>query len=332
MPGWYKLELLGIPLYLGTFLSNGWLAVNLFFILSGFVLYLPFVKGSRSFANASDVKNFYISRIRRLAPLYYFNLFICLIFVTKITLSKLFFTNLISYLLFTFNYSTKLFFPKPNWVMWSLGIEVWFSVIFPILVVTIKRYGMLKNVIAVMLLSLIVRMYGVLNPIFSVNVYLSIMRDSIIGRLDDFVLGMVLAHFYVHKDNLKLILTQHKVTSGLLGIMGFIFLFIAGNLWDNAATSNRYFYIPFINNVVQIAFVLIISTGLFFEASFFNKLFSNNFLTWIGTRSYSFYLWHGVLIAPVIAQIYSVSSLSTYIILLTIVVYLSYRYIETAHN
>jgi peptidoglycan/LPS O-acetylase OafA/YrhL len=46
--------------------------VNLFFILSGFVLFLPYAAGQRVMASWADVRHFYGRRFLRLMPLYYF--------------------------------------------------------------------------------------------------------------------------------------------------------------------------------------------------------------------------------------------------------------------
>jgi peptidoglycan/LPS O-acetylase OafA/YrhL len=79
--GWHAFEIGSFNLSLYSFLSNGWLGVNLFFFLSGFVLYLPYSAGQRTMGSMVDVWSFYKHRWVRLMPLYYLNLLIALVFV-----------------------------------------------------------------------------------------------------------------------------------------------------------------------------------------------------------------------------------------------------------
>ena len=58
------LEAIRLQSLIGDFFGIGWFGVNLFFMLSGFVLYLPFVRG-RNFS----VKQFYVRRVQRLYPM-----------------------------------------------------------------------------------------------------------------------------------------------------------------------------------------------------------------------------------------------------------------------
>src|SRR5690242_8532584 len=52
--------------------SSGWLGVNLFFFLSGFVLYYPYLLGRRRMESLADVRWFLRHRAERLLPLYLF--------------------------------------------------------------------------------------------------------------------------------------------------------------------------------------------------------------------------------------------------------------------
>ena len=70
----YRLDVLGHGLSL-YFFNNGWLGVNLFFVLSGFVLYRPGIAADRA-----SVFDYYRARATRLWPLLFiFITFICVI-------------------------------------------------------------------------------------------------------------------------------------------------------------------------------------------------------------------------------------------------------------
>src|SRR5579859_1718984 len=62
----------------GFFLSYGWIGVQLFFVLSGFVLYLPYAEGRAKLSSGTEVLVFYRHRAARLLPLYYIVALLCL--------------------------------------------------------------------------------------------------------------------------------------------------------------------------------------------------------------------------------------------------------------
>src|SRR5580700_65219 len=66
-----NVSLFGVTLSLSPFLTNGWTGVNLFFVLSGFVLFLPYAQHRRSMATLGDRLRFYRRRAWRLLPLFY---------------------------------------------------------------------------------------------------------------------------------------------------------------------------------------------------------------------------------------------------------------------
>src|SRR5690349_10921917 len=52
----------GTSLSLSPLIANGWTGVNLFFILSGFVLFLPYASGTRAMTSVHDAVTFYRHR------------------------------------------------------------------------------------------------------------------------------------------------------------------------------------------------------------------------------------------------------------------------------
>src|ERR1019366_5166991 len=68
-PGWFTFSIGNLPVFPLTYLGHGWLGVDLFFILSGFVLYLPYANGSRELKTKDHLWTFYKNRASRLLPL-----------------------------------------------------------------------------------------------------------------------------------------------------------------------------------------------------------------------------------------------------------------------
>jgi len=140
--GW-ALDALGGELApLRPLVSNGWTGVNLFFILSGFVLFLPYAAQRRGMASGADVWHFYRARFLRLMPLYYFAAAVVLVLAASV-LGAMAFTGL------AIDLATMRFAVLPhhfgiaiNCPLWSIGVEVLFSLAFPSLVIAAARIGL----------------------------------------------------------------------------------------------------------------------------------------------------------------------------------------------
>src|SRR5687768_11287352 len=106
-------------------LKNG---VMLFFALSGYLLYRPFVMGD------VDLRRYAAHRIARIAPAYV----VALVGVTLLTGNRAFVDQPLTYLLFLQNYSTETFqgFLGPSW---TLVIEVLFYLTLPLVALMIGR-------------------------------------------------------------------------------------------------------------------------------------------------------------------------------------------------
>lgn len=116
-------------------LSHGWLGVDLFFILSGFLI-TGILLDSRE--SKHYFQNFYIRRALRILPLY----FICIFFMslvyhgaaTYFVLSLLFLAN------FAYAFHAKV--PSGPDVFWSLAVEEHFYLLWPLLVRFLKRISL----------------------------------------------------------------------------------------------------------------------------------------------------------------------------------------------
>jgi peptidoglycan/LPS O-acetylase OafA/YrhL len=130
-PGWVTEHIGSLAVFPLTFLGHGWLGVDLFFILSGFVLYLPYAAKSRTLANKQDVWNFYKSRAARLLPLYYTVLLVSVIFVAHwINIhDAIFWRTMLLLFTCTFNFTKETFIPQCNYVLWNLVCGYFISVL-----------------------------------------------------------------------------------------------------------------------------------------------------------------------------------------------------------
>lgn len=138
--------------FLGRAFFQGWNGVDLFFVLSGFLIVgiLLDARGSRNFFRV-----FYTRRACRILPLYYLIVILfVLLGVTGLVKNDWLFTGglpLWSYLTLTQNYLMHAQGFGPNWlgVTWSLAIEEQFYLVIPLLVWLLNR----KQLFAVLLIG-----------------------------------------------------------------------------------------------------------------------------------------------------------------------------------
>lgn len=221
---------------------------------------------------------------------------------------------------------TKEMWGNYNPVLWAIGIEIWFSMLFPFLVIAAKKIGILKLFIAMLIVSLIVRFVGVSYQFFEVgSPYQNVLKDSLFARLDDFVLGMVICWTYLNsKAPRKNYGTHIYFGAGLLLIT------IGCMLWDYKVLGILpEFVLPLLNNILQGGFYLIIMSLLW--ASREDKLlliFTNRPVKVIGMMSYSLYMWHYPPIQTIISNHITPFNTIIYFVFLLVFSCLTYRYIE----
>ena len=262
----------GFFFYPWTILSNGWLGVNLFFILSGFVLFLPYMEGRRDIGSAGDIWAFYLHRAKRLLPLYYVSVFFVTFILLRTVSDPGFIRDMALMLTVTFNFTRDMWHPPYNAILWSIGVEVWFSILFPLLIIFVNRVGLVRLFVLVLIFSLVVRFIGVLYPVFELtrpSPYFNVMKDSVLGRLDDFLLGMFICYLYVNHLREK-----GLPAKGLIFIFGLALLFVVSTLWDYRVNGMlSYKYLPLLNNIAQAAFFLIMISLLSLRGGILRAVF-----------------------------------------------------------
>src|SRR5262249_43660717 len=128
--------------------------VNIFFVLSGFVLFLPYCLKRRRMDSLSDVKAFYWHRAFRLLPLYYIVVLVTLTLHAHSPAGHLrWFLELGGLTSTLFIFSPHGFLPPSNVVLWSVAVEIWFSVLFPFLVMLVNRWRLERVVLVSLILG-----------------------------------------------------------------------------------------------------------------------------------------------------------------------------------
>ncbi|MBS0583580.1 MAG: acyltransferase [Proteobacteria bacterium] len=305
--------------FIASWTCNGWFGVNLFFILSGFVLYLPFAIEQRTFTGKDDVLGFYRRRARRLLPLYYFSVVLIMGVAGRFSIKEY-----LALLTCLFNFTSVTFMPELNVVLWSLGIEIWFSLLFPFLVIFISRFSWRRALPSVLLLALVVRLVGEAFRIFSLGDYdiLNPVKDSVLGRMDDFVIGMGLAA--LHAQGYRV---AHPGRVLVLGLVALTATFTYADYSFSGVLPS--FAIALVNTLFQISAVLLMLALLAM-----NRVRCRP-IELIGMMCYSIYIWNFVVIIHVApSAAFSQHPWPSFLEFLSIMIpltWLSYRYIEFGH-
>lgn len=313
-----------------VFMENCWQSVNLFFILSGFSLAYPYLLNLKELNDKDGVKEYYKNRFHRLFPLLLISSVIGVYFRSHFEHAA--FVDLL-YAVSSFNIISKEhFFPKVNDVLWSLSIEIWFSLFFVGLLYIFRKRPIITFLV-ILILSLCARLYGI-HEITEYK-YLNYIKDGFLGRVDDFVLGILLCYLFIQNEFFQ------KVNWNVFysfGLMGAIYVLSKNNfsIWYAKLTLHEQgYYLAFMNNYTQIIIVMLVL--LYFTMNKYLKLiFQNYFLRMLGRMSFSIYIWHSFLVDMFYEKIGGIENSDAQLLLkfwmLTLVIsILTYRYIEFGH-
>ena len=312
----------GYSYFLGTWLTNGWLGVSLFFMLSGFVLFLPYTAGKREFATVNDFSKFYRHRAKRLLPLYYIStcvaLFILGDFWPHYNLDRAF-----AMVTITFNFFPEYFAPPANRPLWSLGIEVWYSILFPVVALLFKNHRAVVVLLIIIIVAYLTRVVGT-------DLGTRAIQSSLIARLGEFAFGMWIAKSWVEREWWT---NWSYSTSLVVSVLGFVVMTFASLLYDFSGFLNLASWIgSSISLVFQIGSALLVM-GLLVWGTRPNAYSWKSawLLELLGMMCYSVYLWHVPLIGGLRPDITRSGEMTMYIVILMIFSFLSYRYIEFGH-
>ena len=285
----------------GKFLLNGTVlenfpfvkildGVDLFFVLSGFLIGGILLRTMSEGMNWGDVAHFWKRRCLRTLPNYYLILLLNFIFVSY---------GIISGDLTVFGWKFIVFlqnFTKPLigffWESWSLAVEEWFYIFTPLLLwLLLKKFKLKVSFLIVtlvlMLGPLLYRAYSFDSTLddfwFDVKV-----RKVALMRLDAISFGLLLAWIYYFHKNLW---DKRKKAALVLGL-GIVF-FLLNNTASNSTFYRQVFY--FSITPLAIALVLPWAEGI---TSSWKRLVAA--VTHISKISYSMYLINLALVAQVI--------------------------------
>jgi peptidoglycan/LPS O-acetylase OafA/YrhL len=302
-----------IPM-LRPLLTNGWSGVNLFFILSGFVLFLPYAARRRTMATWADMWHFYRARFLRLMPLYYFAGVVLLVLAGPVLGSEAFRALVIDLATVRFALRPYRFGVAINFPLWSIGVEILFSLAFPVVVIAVARIGLGRTLAAALLGALAARIVGRLWDVHPVGP--NFISDNIFGRGDEFVIGMALARWRVERRIPSR--ARHLLWPGI----ALILLAWAG-FYQCQYRGFPVLGMAPLNNVLDLGFAGVLAAVLAPDGTA-RSLLTCGPLQVAGMMCYSLYIWH----APVFQALQPSHGLAVALLSLIALSMFSYRYIE----
>jgi peptidoglycan/LPS O-acetylase OafA/YrhL len=263
----------------------GWLGVDLFFVLSGYLITSILLNdlGSKNY-----LRNFYMRRVLRIFPLYYLCLIIFLIIVpaVNIKLDVKYYTDNQVWLWAYFQ--NWLYILKPNAAIntlhhfWSLAVEEQFYLIWPLTILIVKKPRQLIALLCTVLVSVIALRYIVWIYKIENLAYFNLFTFS---RIDGICIGSILA--LIMKTNRGFI--EKYTTAIVLTLAGVNFLFYFFNKDNN-------FTFPYLAIAGYTTFAVMLALLIYESIKGTNKpvelLFNNPIMKFFGKYSYGLYVYH----------------------------------------
>jgi len=252
--------------------------VELFFVISGFILGLPFAAHHIKGAPPVNLRKYYLRRLTRLEPPYFVTLFV--LFAFALWVQKASPAILYPHLVASLGYMHNLIYGVPSAVVgvaWSLEIEIQFYLLVPLLALLfavknqwLRRLSVLGLILGMLFLQAVFLQH---SPRLSL---------SILAYLQFFLIGLLLADVFLTdwKDS-----PVHSLYWDLVAFAGWPLLFIV--LRSHRLTIWLFPYLIFILYCAA------------FRGLLMNRLFSSPWATTIGGMCYSIYLIHYELISGI---------------------------------
>ena len=278
------------------------LFVEIFFVLSGFVLSNQLIK---IYKDKSNIKIFYLRRWLRTIPLY----LVALIFYTAISNN------------FNFDFFKFLFFIQkaiPNFVdndyfmvAWSLSIEEFFYLIFPVYLILFSKIKPHKLAIYFIIFLSIIKIAN------SENFSSDFLRTGTFFRLDSIAIGFLLSFYFSKLINFK------KIIIFLTSILIIVFINYKDIFFNNTGLFTIYFI--FLSQILSAFLVLIFCSFDFMS----NGKISKRICTTVANQTYSVYLFHLIIMHFfIMIDNRIINNLYVYIIVLFLISTIIFKFFE----
>lgn len=313
---------------------GGYIGVDIFFVISGFLITSLLVREAERTGTIS-LTQFYARRIRRLLPAASLVLLTTLPFIHFLapeTQRSIFGIDVVAAAAYFANwrfadrsvdYLAEDIERSPVLHFWSLSVEEQFYFIWPLVLVfalfLARRYRLsLRRTMTTALLLVVLPSFFWSLSLTTVSPTEAFFVTS--TRLWELGIGAILALNIERLTGRSPLLSRGLGIVGLLLLLGSAFLFSAQTHWPG-----------YLALMPTLGTAFVIASGAISQVSFVQRLLGARPMVWIGGISYSLYLWHWpVLVVGQDWLKFNETGSGAVLILLSVVpAWLSYRFIET---
>lgn len=263
--------------------ERGYLGVNLFFIVSGFLITTLLLREQQT-RQMISIRSFYDRRIRRIFPLYYTVLIGTVLILpltdSSLALKKEFIDNLPFFATYTSNWFV-LNHSAIFAIAWTLATEEQFYLTWPHLLRRLTRPVTILAVIFMVLLNQLA-LFGQISflPLLSESANVLLVR--ILTSISTPICFGALLAFALNSKRIyeRLSIFKYKITSTAVLIALSVFIFVPKELT------------PAIVDVISLFMTLWIASCVYQEKHHFAKILNSKIFFQIGLVSYGMYLFH----------------------------------------
>lgn len=277
-------------------LWGGFLGVDTFFVISGYLITSLLLTEYHN-TGKIELTSFWLRRVKRLIPAVLFLvmgvLVLTLIFMpTEIqkvradSIAAIFYVSNWWYIMQNVDYFEQ-FAVQPLKHLWSLAIEEQFYLVFPIVLLSLLSFiRRLKSIRIIFLILLVISMITMM-VLYVPNENVARVYFGTDTRIQTLLMGVLLALVWPPFQLKAKVNRKMRMMIDTAGVIGLAILFICFKFVSE--TNSILYYGGFF--LISAVTLLVIASSVH-PSGYFAKFLGNKVFTFIGSRSYSLYLWH----------------------------------------
>ena len=258
-----------------AFVLNGDFGVNLFFVLSGFLItgiLLNQKEKNTEGKHLAIIKNFFVRRVLRIFPIYYLVILIC--YLLNYDFVRVHIWYFLTYTSNILPYRTNL--PNVLSHTWTLAVEEQFYLIWPWLIIFVN-----KKYLKYVFLSAIIT--GIVTKYMAIYVYHHYYPVLVINCFDSFGIGALYAYIRLDRDVHLRFVKSFKIVFPLL-------LFVAWKIVPVGGYPICVMYTKILNSIIAVALIMFAMNNHIAWVK--RYILENRAFNFIGKISYGMYLYH----------------------------------------